>query len=114
MNDFFSFVLQAANGGDTSAGDYQPGNVTSWLYYLFGAIFVVLAIVCLVFAWLYRNTRKEYENLAFSFGQFKRFWYKYRFALMILFAVACIAIAIAFFTTNAQITKNLADAAKTS
>ena len=86
----------------------DPGQMTihgekHWIYYLFGAIFLVLTLLSLWYTWRIRNSKKEYETIAVSFSLFKKFWYEHRFAIMILVTVILLIISISFFTLNSVI-----------
>lgn len=81
-------------------GQYTYSGGQSWVYYLFGGIFVVLAIVCAWLTWKYRHSKQQYEHLFDTFGQFKRFWYANRFIIMMLLTIVMIICAVVFFTMN--------------
>ncbi|MDE6429510.1 MAG: hypothetical protein K2K18_03310 [Malacoplasma sp.] len=105
LEKFFEIVSLSFYGGSeyngtNDAGQYNFYGHKSWVYYLFGAIFLVLTLLSLWYTWKVRHSKKEYENIAISFNWWKKFWYEHRFAIMILVTVALFMISIAFFTLN--------------
>ncbi|MDE5553222.1 MAG: hypothetical protein K2I67_01600 [Malacoplasma sp.] len=92
------FILNADPYQDP--GNYPYSGSPSWIYYLFGAIFVVLAILSAWYTWKVRHSKEEYSHLMDTFGEFKRFWITHRFTIMILITVILIACSIVFFTMN--------------
>lgn len=72
----------------------------SWIYYLFGAIFIVLTLISAFFTYRYKDSKKEYESIAHIYGPFKKFWYLNRFAFFIMLSIICAICAIVFFLIN--------------
>lgn len=89
-------------------GDYTYSGAPSWVYYLCGAIFVVLALLCAWYTWRVRHSREQYDHLMDTFGQFKRFWYTYRFVIMMLVTIVLIICAVVFFTMNNTLAQQMA------
>lgn len=105
---FFGNIIFSLHGGSELNGTNDPGQYVfygnkSWVYYLFGAIFLVLTLLSFWYTWKIRHSKKEYESIAVTFGWFKKFWYQHRFAIMILVTVTLFIISIAFFTLNSVI-----------
>lgn len=92
------FLLNAT--GTEDPGNYPYVGAPSWVYYLCGAIFVVLALLSAWYTWRVRDSKREYEHLLDTYGQFKRFWLTYRFPFMILVTIILVICAITFFTLN--------------
>lgn len=105
MNHLF-FILQAINNDDpinNSSGYLGP---QSWVYYLIGAVFLVLAIISGILCYLYRNTKREYENIAESFNWFKKFWFLNRFTFMFMITLILFICSMIFFLMNSVFLKS--------
>lgn len=81
-------------------GNYSYGGSPSWVYYLCGGIFIVLAILSAWYTWKVRHSKQEYEHLMDTFNQFKRFWMSNRFTIMLLVTIVLVVCAVVFFTMN--------------
>lgn len=87
----------------TNPGEIDISGPTSWLYYLFGAVFLLLTIVCVFFMFKYRNSKKEFEPIAQTFSTIKRFWLLNRFLFFVLLSIILGICAIIFFSMNSMI-----------
>lgn len=81
-------------------GSLEFSGSQSWIYYLFGALFVVFTLVCAFFAYKYRDSKKEYEPIAHMFSSIKRFWFLNRFAFFLMTGLICAICAVVFFVMN--------------
>ncbi|QHG89298.1 hypothetical protein [Malacoplasma iowae] len=71
MNYCYLFLNQINNDPiNNSTGYLGP---QSWVYYLIGAIFLVLAIVSGFFCYKYRNSKREFETLQIVIIDLKNF-----------------------------------------
>lgn len=103
MNLSFISFFAGVDNSTNDPGQYVFGGKNSWLYYLFGAIFLVLALVSLWYTWKVRHSKQEYANIAQSYGWFKKFWYLNRYPIMIMVTVVLVVIAISFFMLNSKL-----------
>lgn len=90
----------------SSPGEIEFDGPISWLYYLFGAIFLILTLICCYFAYKFKDSKKEYESIAHIYGQFKKFWYLNRFLLFFSLTVICLICSILFFSMNTILISN--------
>lgn len=72
----------------------------SWVYYLLGAIFLVLFFISMFYVYKWRHSHAQHEHALHTYGQFKAFWLKNRFAIMILFSVVLFLCGIFFMLMN--------------
>lgn len=99
--NIFSMILNDAT--DTSG---QYAGESSWVYYLIGAIFIVLGIVCVYFSYRWRHSRQIAENYNYQYNEFVRFWQMNRFAFMVCMSVVCFLCAIIFMMMNSVFLPN--------
>ncbi len=98
----YLFVLNSATD---NSGVY--GGAQHWVYYLIGAIFLVLAILCAYVAYRWRHSREEAQNYNYNYNEFVRFWQLNKFAFMICLTVVLFLCAIIFFLMNSVFLKNV-------
>lgn len=87
----------------SNPGQIEFSGQQNWVYYLFGAIFLIACFVCIFFAFKFKDSKKEYEHIAHMYGQTKKFWLLNRFFLMIMLSVITFICAIIFFLFNGYI-----------
>ncbi|EGZ30823.1 hypothetical protein [Malacoplasma iowae] len=98
MNYCYLFLNQINNDPiNNSTGYLGP---QSWVYYLIGAIFLVLAIVSGFFCYKYRNSKREFENIADSYHWFKKFWLLNRFTFLFMITLILLICSVIFFLMN--------------
>lgn len=100
--NYISFYAGVDNSGN-DPGQYLFSGKHSWLYYLFGAIFLGLALISLWYTWKVRHSKEEYQGIAESFNWFKKFWYLNRYPIMIIITIVLVVISISFFMLNSQL-----------
>lgn len=84
----------------TNPGELEFSGNQSWVYYLCGAIFLILGLVSAFFSFKYRNSKKEYENIATTYSWFRRFWLLNRFLFFLLISIICVLSGIIFLLMN--------------
>lgn len=98
------YVLLMSSSATDNVGQYN-GN-QHWAYYLMGAIFLVLTIICGYFAYRWRHSKQEAENYNYTYNEFVKFWQLNKFALMLCLVIVFGLCTIIFFMMNDVILKN--------
>lgn len=98
------FLVKITSILNSASGNVNYTGEPHWAYWLMGGIllFVSIFFAYLIYRWRDRNS---HEHLSHTYGEFKKFWYKNRFAIMILLTVVVFACSIFFFLMNGVIIK---------
>lgn len=91
-----NFLLNSSS----ASGQINYTGAQSWVYYLLGAIFLVLFLISMFYVYKWRHSHAEHENALHAYGQFKAFWLKNRFAIMILLSIVLFLCGIFFMLMN--------------